>query len=386
MRVIPPVLITDDKIVSTTIAEPSPGEVAWSSGTTFQLGQKSTLGTISGTVTMAASSGLAGVVSWTAHNLQDDQPISFSGGTLPTELVSGKRYYVVSAQTNSFNIAAEVQGVPITFAAASSGTVTAAAPIHRAYESLQGSNTNHHPLLPASATWWIDVGPTNQRAMFDLYRNTRSQAPSPMVVEIAPGERVDSIGVLGIEADTVLIEVLVGATVVYTETISLISRIVIDWSSYFFAKFSTKPTVELIDLPPYTDAHIKVTLTRASGYISCGAIVIGRSIYIGQTQYGAVDDVNNFSRIERTEWGEAILVPRKNVPKVQQLVKIDPANIETVRAIRESLNAVPALWSGIDDVDSDFFESLLIMGIYKQFSINLEAKPIVTATLELEGV
>src|SRR5688572_26434651 len=74
--------------------------------------------------------------------------------------------------------------------------------VHRVYESLQAGNLNHLPPTPPIETneYWIEVGPTNRWAMFDLFRNSQTERTSPIEVELTPGQRVNSIAILGLEA------------------------------------------------------------------------------------------------------------------------------------------------------------------------------------------
>lgn len=70
-----------------------------------------------------------GVVTWNAHGLLAGQPVIFeTTGTLPTGLVAGTAYYVVSPSTNSFSVAATAGGTPITTTSTQSGVHTAFAP------------------------------------------------------------------------------------------------------------------------------------------------------------------------------------------------------------------------------------------------------------------
>ena len=70
------------------------------------------------------------------------------------------------------------------------GDTVYSAAAHRCYESLAAGNLgNPLPVLPETETTkWIDVGPTNRWAMFDLSRNTQTVAASPLTVVVAPAE------------------------------------------------------------------------------------------------------------------------------------------------------------------------------------------------------
>ncbi|APG91154.1 hypothetical protein [Sinorhizobium americanum] len=76
------------------------------------------------TVTMTIAS--PGVISWTAHGLAAGTPIKFSTtGALPTGLVAGTTYYVVSPTTDAFSVAATAGGAAINTTGTQSGTHTA---------------------------------------------------------------------------------------------------------------------------------------------------------------------------------------------------------------------------------------------------------------------
>lgn len=389
MRVIPPLSLTDAMITSSTAAEPGIGEAAWASGTTYALGQYAILGVPTATVTITNAS--PAVITWTAHSLPNGTPVAFTTtGTLPAGLTTNLVYYVIAALTDTFQVSAVIDGVPIVTTSGGSGTHTGNAYIHRVYESLQASNTGHHPLLAASSTWWIDVGPTNKWAMFDLSRNTQSSIASPLTVVITPGQRVNSIALLGLIANNYSITAtsVSGGGSVYSASGALATRIVTDWYDYFFQTFTTLPNIIKFDIPPYSDIIITITLTTSTAGVNvqCGSCVLGTNINLGTTQYQAVSDVINFSTIDRDIFGNATLVPRRNVPKTVQKVFSNKTLIRKITALRDSLNASPAVWSGLDDITDDMADALLILGIYKTFSINLDQPTAAIIDLELEEI
>jgi hypothetical protein len=256
---------------------------------------------------------------------------------------------------------------------------------HRVYESLNNSNIGHDPTTD-DGTNWLDIGPTNRWKMFDLLRNTGTEVASPLTVVITPGRRVDTIGLVGVTADSATVTVKVGGVTVYTVTEDLRVREVASWSGYFFTPFSYRSTVYQFALPPYTGAEVTVTLARATGNVSCGSLVLGTSVYLGVTLQGVESDILNFSKIERDEYGNTTLIPRRTVPKSSPTAIIEKGAVNLVRAVRDQLNATPALWSGLDDQTDGYFEAVLILGIYKSFSITLDQpapdKALLALTLE----
>lgn len=384
MRVLPPITITNGMLTSSAAPEPGVGEATYNSGTAYALGDKVILGSPTSSVTISNAS--PAVVTWASHGLPNGTPVVFTTtGALPAGLTAGRIYYVIERASGTFQVSEDLDGAPVVTTSAGSGTHTATAQVHRIYESQQGSNTGHPPAID-DGTWWVDIGPTNRWAMFDLLRNTGTVASSPLTVVLTPGQRVDSLALVGLVADAVTVEITVGAEVVYTTTQSLSRRNTTTWYEYFFGDFLYQGAFAAFDLPPYVDGVITVTMTRATGNVTCGGLLIGRSVYLGRTENQAEDDALNFSVIERDDFGQSVLVPRRSVPRTNQRVLCEKTAVNKARTLREQLNAVPALWSGLDDADDDYFEAVLILGIYKRFTIGLDHPNHAIISLELEEV
>lgn len=259
----------------------------------------------------------------------------------------------------------------------------------RTYQSLQAGNLNKDPTDPANSAWWLDVGPSNDQAIFDTLRSSQAVATNTSVmVEITPNTRVDSVAVLNVLADSVEIQVYnTDLSITYLDTtVKLISRTVIDGFSYFFAAFVQASDVLITGIPQDTACHVVVRFARTTALIMCGDIVLGTAFSIGAIQYGATDAVLNFSTIEQDAFGNTVLIPRREIPKTNQTVWADKANVAAIRLMREALNAVPAVWSGLDDNADGYFPSLLIKGIYTNFEIDLAYTDKAVLTLELEEV
>lgn len=74
------------------------------------------------TITIASP----GLINWTAHGLEAGTPITFgTTGTLPTGLVAGTTYFVVSPTANSFSVASTIGGTAIVTTGTQSGVQTA---------------------------------------------------------------------------------------------------------------------------------------------------------------------------------------------------------------------------------------------------------------------
>jgi len=258
---------------------------------------------------------------------------------------------------------------------------------HRIYECVSAHTSAASPVPENNTAQWLEIGPTNRWAMFDTLRNTASQVPSSMTIVLTPGQRIDSLALLGVLASSVTITMTSDGVPVYSRTVSMILREVADWYDYFFRAFSVHPSLALFDLPPITIGVITITLTASAGNVACGACVIGQSEYIGEVQYEAENDVLNFSTVTRDfAGGVSAIVQRRNVPKTLQSIFVDKSRVNRIRALRDSLGAVPAVWAGLDNSTHDYFEAVLILGFYKRFSINLRYPDYAVVSLELEEI
>ena len=258
---------------------------------------------------------------------------------------------------------------------------------HRVYECISAHTSAASPVPENNPTQWLEIGPTNRWAMFDTLRNTATIKASTLTVVLTPGQRVDSLALLGVSADSVTVSMTSGATPVYSHTESLVYREVFDWYDYFFNPFLTKPSIALFDLPPYTGGVITIALTAATGNVECGACVIGAAEFIGDVQYEAESDVLNFSTVNRDSFGGiSSIVQRRNVPKTIQSIFADKARINRIRTLRENLAATPAVWAGLSNSSDGYFEAMLILGFYKRFAINLRHPQHAVVSLELEEI
>ncbi len=390
MRVIPPLSITNAMLTSSTAAEPAVDEAAYNSGTTYGLADEVILGSPTATVTMTIAAPC--VVTWNAHGLNEWTPLVLTTTiALPTGLTAGVIYYVTNPTTNTFQLSATIGGAPITTTGSQSGVHTATAQVHRKYVSLQASNTGKPPptTLASSSVWWVDNGPTNKWAMFDLLRNTATILPSPLTAVITPGMRVNSIALLGVVANSVTVSMtsVQGGGTVYSVTTSMDTRQVLNWYDYFFEPFSTNPVLVFFNLPPYSDAVITVTMTTTSGNVWCGSCVLGTYVSLGtDPEEGAIADAVDYSTISTDDFGNTTLIQRRNAPKISTKTLLEKGAVNKVLALRDNLRAMPAVWSGLDDVTHDYGNVMLILGIYKTFQISLDHPTHAIVSCELQEI
>lgn len=301
--------------------------------------------------------------------------------------------------------------------AAIAGTDTAIT--HRVYESLVLQTASHPlPVLPETQTdYWIDRGLTNKYAAFDLDRNSQTVYTSPCTWVVTPGERINALILTKMVANTLTVKMtsaaqggtiyplLWSATTTYAKNdcvtnaalnqcyqsladtnlnhavtdaawwtavagavFDLNTRQVFNATDYYYNAITTLPSKGLFGLPLVTDCVITVTLASTAGNVKLGALGVGKYIYLGSFLKPARNEGVNFSTVTRDAWGGAIVVKRRTLPKMSGALLLDAYRIDSALAARDTLNAQPAFFSGVDE-DGDWTNLFTILGINQKLDI-----------------
>lgn len=162
------------------------------------------------TVTLTTA---ADTVNWTSHGLSNNQPVIFTGGTLPVEVVSGTIYYVIGAAASTFQISATVNGAAITFTGDSSPTVTCT-PVGLVFNPTASSGT----LGKHSSHSWAGVGAaagTIGSARFTYFTTSLSATltDAPLASGATSAKFDMSVGTSGADLNISSLTVAVGAVV-----------------------------------------------------------------------------------------------------------------------------------------------------------------------------
>lgn len=239
---------------------------------------------------------------------------------------------------------------------------------HRIYESVQNGNTGNTP--ESSPTWWLDVSPTNKWAMFDTSVGSVTSDGTPIVVEITPGEAIDSIALLDVGGSTT-IEVLVenGATTVFSETYDMSDdAVLLDWYMYFFEAIEVKEQLIVQNIPPYSGAVITITI-NADTTAQCGTLVLGSMKPLGCTRYGASVSIIDYSIKETDAFGITTVTERTYAKRLEAQIELKNTAIDYVTKALTGIRALPVVW--IADNDTGMADSLILYGFYKDWSIDI---------------
>lgn len=351
MRVIPPVTITDAKLISTTVVEVA--SAAYSAGTTYAL---------NATASVAGSMGLI-----TEYRSLQAANTGHAPASSPTWWAKvGDTYQVYSAAATYALDEYVIDPVA-----------------HLVYRSNIAGNLGQ---ALTDTTKWQKRGYTNRWNIFDLKSNRRTVAPGSVTYVITPGERIDSIGLGWMRANAVAISMSSGGTTVYTETADLNMREVFTARDYCFLPFETRESLVRFDLPLYSDAVITVTISATEGDVEVGALGVAMSEYIGDVQYNPEDGAKNYSTVDRNFDGTiSQMMPHLSIPELHCVLDLDKMYVNRVRRLRRLLNAVVVFWVGIDDDTDAYFDALFTIGFYTGFKINPDAPQRALINLDVES-
>lgn len=239
---------------------------------------------------------------------------------------------------------------------------------HLLYESLAGSNQGEDL---TDTEWWLELGPSNKWAMFDNQIDTQTVKPEVIEVEIALTGRMDTLGLLNVDAGMVNITLMNGETEIYNQDFTMVNYAgIANYWDHFFEPVTRKRTLYVQDLPIITGLTLIVTITNSGGNAAVGHMVFGRGRDLGNTQYGATLGYLDFSNIELdSDFGTRAVVLRGFKKQGDFDVWIQEAYVDQVYDIVTSYQGVPTLITATDQ-----YSAAIYFGLITSAKINIAYK------------
>jgi len=105
------------------------------------------------------------------------------------------------------------------------------------------------------------------------------------------------------------------------------------------------------------------------------------SIKLACVEYGATLGITDYSRKERNEWGDLILVERSFSDKAGFRMLVPNSQRASIKKLLTKYRATPVLWIGVPG-ETDTY----VYGIYNEFQFIIEFTEDSVLTLDLEGL
>ncbi len=255
---------------------------------------------------------------------------------------------------------------------------------HYIYQSSTAGNINH---LPTDTANWIKVQADNRWSMFDQSVTSQTTQTSNITVAIVPGARIDSLIGLNCSALKATINVVdpqYGN--VYSKVVTLTSYSgIADWYAYFYEPIVQVPDFVLTDLPAqYSSAMITVCITATTAAI--GALILGQSKEIGQTEWGAKPAIIDYSIKTKDAFGNYSITPRAFSKRADLSIKVPTDQVDALVNLLAGYRTVPVVYIGSNSTAKQQFNSVAIYGFYKDFSVDIAYPSHSTCTLQIEGL
>lgn len=189
---------------------------------------------------------------------------------------------------------------------------------------------------------------------------------------IRPTAIFDSVALLNISASSVEITVtdqIDGIVYSLAESLTLTDQ-VFDLYTFFFEETENKKNFVKLDLPPYLDATITITLT-GSGEVGAGEIVIGKQANLGFTEWNPSVGTKSYSSKGTDTFGNFVVVKRPYSATMSCSVFLPPSRFDFVKRRLDQFRDEPVVWVGsVDSITGEnMYESMMIYGFLDSFDM-----------------
>lgn len=256
---------------------------------------------------------------------------------------------------------------------------------HRNYEALVAHTGRNPGTDTVSPLAWLDLGPTNRWKMFNKRAGntwtpgTFTSNPESIDLTVRTGKRINSIGLIGVRAASVQVQMIVGGSVVYDQTFSMSLKAGGSWYRYYFGEFKSKDNVARFDLPPFNNADIHVIALAPGGTARIGMMIIGMAKTIGVAVHGTSLSTESYSSVKEDDFGNVTIVPRGKRRTIDFNIVLSTDQVSSTLRTLEPLSDTVALYVGSEGLDYTIiagrFERLAMgLPMYGRANYSLETR------------
>jgi hypothetical protein len=251
---------------------------------------------------------------------------------------------------------------------------------HSVYEAVI-ANTNKNPVTD-DGTHWIKIGATNRWRAFDRKISARATRNGNITYTFAPSEIVDGAALFGLVASSVQVIVKDSSNVtIFDETVQVVDRTeAVNWFAWLLDPIEFDTESMITGFPGYVGNSIEVKINN-TGTAEVGQLVIGRITKLGTLISGTTIGYLDFSRKDRDDFGNPVIVERETADKTEFRFAFPPEDARRVKRVVQRLRAIPAVYFG--EVNPRF--GVTVFGFNQGIEVPLEVG-MSFATMEVEGL
>ncbi|MEX2475070.1 hypothetical protein [Marinobacter sp.] len=252
------------------------------------------------------------------------------------------------------------------------------------YEALLDNNDRPDQGVTSKPATWLDLGAINPLRMFDGSISSATTSPNTMTVAVKASAVPKAIGLFGVQAATVRVQLLDQNDEEQFDTgeLDMVDNTSIqDLYAYLFDGVTLSPDFVYTMLPPYLEATVIVTLTPIDGLVSVGEMVVGDVHYLGDTEYETGVGILDFSRKERDQFGNFQIIERNFSKRANYVVSVPARLTSSVQQKLAKYRAIAAVFIGGEERPET-----VVYGFYKSFDIVLKGPKFSRCNIEVEGL
>lgn len=246
-------------------------------------------------------------------------------------------------------------------------------------------------IVVTDTTYWADLGPTNAYAMLDNYTSTQSVG---VAVDGGVGINIDldssrcnAIALFNLVGSWVDLScVSKSGDVFWTKRIRIAQRGAKTLYRYFFGPFKRVRSDIYQQFPMSFGTTLQV---RIFGYSSakCGDIIIGSSLYAGDSKLGTRLERLDYSKVSTNDFGVVTFAQGLRRKKVSFDLWVDNADIDYIDRLFDGLSGTPAVYvCDNSERGGRMYESMLIKGLKTKFSAVVDHVTWSDCSLDIEGL
>lgn len=238
---------------------------------------------------------------------------------------------------------------------------------HRKYKCAAAHTSAASPLPENDPNRWVDIGPTDRFAPFDVYTSTAVSTVTTMTYVLTPGyfNALALYGLTGAAYDIVVKEEP-GGTTIFSES-GFLSDDPVGWYEYLFSPLSARRKLIFFDIPIRPNAELTITITADTGQpVGIGMIVVGDYVPLfggglwGGTEYGSSAEPVTYSYIKTEDDGTTTIKRRHSATNLRAKVVMPQDQADyAVTQLQEILD-VPVAWIATDQLN---YQGLTTFGL-----------------------
>jgi hypothetical protein len=227
---------------------------------------------------------------------------------------------------------------------------------------------------------WNIISATNRWKLFSNVLQEQTVFADLIDVSITPGQSVNSITLMNLDAASVDIEMTDPVDgVVYSNTVNLTSYSGIsDWYAQFYEPIIRETYVVDNELPAFPACTLNIDINNSGADSKCGELVTGQLWGLGDSQYGASFGIIDYSQKVTAADGAVTITPgpHKTIADVQ--VNVETARFSEIMTVLTGFKSTPAVF---------YIDSLPpIFGYYRSFNVTISGPVRSDTLLSIEGL